>query len=306
MPSEEYQQVVAAMREAASSMLLSDMTIDELRAAIEEGAFPLDEDTTVTSVDVDGVPGEWIVQPESDSNRRMLYVHGGGYVMGSLDSHRRLCADIARAGACAVLSLDYRLAPEHPFPAAVEDALAGLAYVWANGPGDAGEAATVFVAGDSAGGGLTLATLIAARDRGLRQATGGIGLSPWTDLAATPEELASEGLNDPTIPDNRTAITASQEWAAVYAGDADRTDPLLSPLFADYTGIPPLLLQVGAVEMICRDTTRVTEKARAAGVDVTEEVWDDMFHVWQAFAPMLPEGQQAIDRIGEWLRERAG
>ena len=306
MPSEEYQQVVAAMREAASGMLLSDMTIDELRAAIEEGAFPLDEDTTVTSVDVDGVPGEWIVQPESDSNRRVLYVHGGGYVMGSLDSHRRLCADIARAGACAVLSLNYRLAPEHPFPAAVEDALAGLAYVWANGPDGAGEAASVFVAGDSAGGGLTLATLIAARDRGLRQATGGIGLSPWTDLAATPEELASEGLNDPTIPDNRTAITASQEWAAVYAGDADRTDPLLSPLFADYTGIPPLLLQVGAVEMICRDTTRVTEKARAAGVDVTEEVWDDMFHVWQAFAPMLPEGQQAIDRIGEWLRERAG
>ena len=306
MPSEEYQQVVAAMREAASGMLLSDMTIDELRAAIEEGAFPLDEDTTVTSVDVDGVPGEWIVQPESDSNRRVLYVHGGGYVMGSLDSHRRLCADIARAGACAVLSLDYRLAPEHPFPAAVEDALAGLEYIWVNGPDGAGEAASVFVAGDSAGGGLTLATLIAARDRGLRQATGGIGLSPWTDLAATPEELASEGLNDPTIPDNRTAITASQEWAAVYAGDADRTDPLLSPIFADYTGIPPLLLQVGAVEMICRDTTRVTEKARAAGVDVTEEVWDDMFHVWQAFAPMLPEGQQAIDRIGEWLREQAG
>ena len=306
MPSEEYQQVVAAMREAASGMLLSDMTIDELRAAIEEGAFPLDEDTTVTSVDVDGVPGEWIVQPESDSNRRVLYVHGGGYVMGSLDSHRRLCADIARAGACAVLSLDYRLAPEHPFPAAVEDALAGLEYIWVNGPDGAGEAASVFVAGDSAGGGLTLATLIAARDRGLRQATGGIGLSPWTDLAATPEELASEGLNDPTIPDNRTAITASQEWAAIYAGDADRTDPLLSPVFADYTGIPPLLLQVGAVEMICRDTTRVTEKARAAGVDVTEEVWDDMFHVWQAFAPMLPEGQQAIDRIGEWLRERAG
>ena len=306
MPSEEYQQVVAAMREAASGMLLSDMTIDELRAAIEEGAFPLDEDTTVTSVDVDGVPGEWIVQPESDSNRRVLYVHGGGYVMGSLDSHRRLCADIARAGACAVLSLDYRLAPEHPFPAAVEDALAGLEYIWVNGPDGAGEAASVFVAGDSAGGGLTLATLIAARDRGLRQATGGIGLSPWTDLAATPEELASEGLNDPTIPDNRTAITASQEWAAVYAGDADRTDPLLSPVFADYTGIPPLLLQVGAVEMICRDTTRVTEKARAAGVDVTEEVWDDMFHVWQAFAPMLPEGQQAIDRIGEWLREQAG
>ena len=307
MPSEEYQQVVAAMREAAAGMLVGEMSVDEQRAAMEGGfAFPLDDDVQLTVVDANGVPGEWSVAPGSDPRRRVLYVHGGGYVLGSIVTHRRLCADIARAGGCAVLSLDYRLAPEHPFPAAVEDALAGLEYIWVNGPDGAEDAASVFVAGDSAGGGLTLATLIAARDRGLRQATGGIGLSPWTDLAATPEELASEGLNDPTIPDNRTAITASQEWAAVYAGDADRTDPLLSPVFADYTGIPPLLLQVGAVEMICRDTTRVTEKARAAGVDVTEEVWDDMFHVWQAFAPMLPEGQQAIDRIGEWLRERAG
>ena len=307
MPSEEYQQVVAAMREAAAGMLVGEMSVDEQRAAMEGGfAFPLSDDVQLTVVDANGVPGEWSVAPGSDPRRRVLYVHGGGYVLGSIVTHRRLCADIARASGCAVLSLDYRLAPEHPFPAAVEDALAGLEYIWVNGPDGAGEAASLFVAGDSAGGGLTLATLIAARDRGLRQATGGIGLSPWTDLAATPEELASEGLNDPTIPDNRTAITASQEWAAVYAGDADRTDPLLSPLYADYTGIPPLLLQVGAVEMICRDTTRVTEKARAAGVDVTEEIWDDMFHVWQAFAPMLPEGQQAVDRIGEWLRERAG
>ena len=164
----------------------------------------------------------------------------------------------------------------------------------------------MFVAGDSAGGGLTLAALIAARDRGMRQATGGICLSPWTDLAATPEELASEGLNDPTIPDNRVAITASQAWVDLYAGDADRTNPLVSPLYADYAGIPPLLLQTGAVEMICRDTTRLTAKARVAGVDVTEEIWDDMFHVWQAFAPMLPEGQQAVDNIGEWIRGQVG
>ena len=306
MPSAEYQEVVQAMREAAGAMPISDMSIEEMRAAIEQGAFPLDDDTSATPVDAAGVPGEWIIQPESDPGRRVLYVHGGGYVMGSLDSHRRLCADIARAGSCAVLNLDYRLAPEYPFPAALDDALVGLEYIWANGPDGPAEADAVFVAGDSAGGGLALATLLAARDRGLRQASGGIGLSPWTDLAATPEELAALGLDDPTVPDNRVAIQASQGWAAVYAADADRTDPLLSPVFADYSGIPPLLLQVGSVEMICRDTTRVAERARAAGVDVTEEVWDDMFHVWQAFAPMLPEGQEAIERIGEWMRQHAG
>ncbi len=308
MPSQEYEQVVAMMREATEGMIgdLSSMSVAEQRAAMEQGAFPLDDDVRVTTVDANGVPGEWVTTPGCDPNRRVLYVHGGGYVMGSLATHRRLCADIARAGGCAVLSLDYRLAPEHPFPAAVDDALAGLEYVWANGPAGAGEGDSVFVAGDSAGGGLTLAALIAARDRGMRQATGGICLSPWTDLAATPEELASEGLNDPTIPDNRVAITASQAWVDLYAGDADRTNPLVSPLYADYAGIPPLLLQTGAVEMICRDTTRLTAKARAAGVDVTEEIWDDMFHVWQAFAPMLPEGQQAIDNIGEWIRGRAG
>ena len=305
MPSEEYAQIVAAMREMSEAMPAAEMSVEEQREAFEQGAFQLDDDVTATTVDVDGVPGEWSVTPESDPNRRVLYVHGGGYVMGSIATHRRLCADIARAGGCAVLSLDYRLAPEHPFPAAVEDALVGLEYVWANGPDGAGEADTVFAAGDSSGGGLTLATLLAARDRGLRQASGGIGLSPWTDLAATPEELASFGLDDPTTPDNRAAITASQDWAAAYAGGADRKDTLLSPVFADYSGIPPLLLQVGSVEMICRDTTRVAERARAAGVDVTEEVWEDMFHMWQIFAPILPEGREAVKRIGEWIREHA-
>ena len=305
MPSEEYAQIVAAMREMSEAMPAAEMSVEEQREAFEQGAFPLDDDVTTTAVDVDGVPGEWCVTPESDPNRRVLYVHGGGYVMGSITTHRRLCADIARAGGCAVLSLDYRLAPEYPFPAAVEDALVGLEYVWANGPDGAGEADAVFVAGDSSGGGLALATLLAARDRGLRQASGGIGLSPWTDLATTPEELAAFGLEDPTTPDNRAAITASQDWASAYAGEADRKDPLLSPVFADYSGIPPLLLQVGSVEMICRDTTRVAESARAAGVDVTEEVWEDMFHMWQVFAPILPEGREAVERIGEWIRERA-
>ncbi len=306
MPSQEYYEVVEAMRSQAASMIEGELTIEQQRAAMEAGfAFPLEDDLTLTAVDANGVPGEWTALPGSDPDRRLLYVHGGGYVLGSIKTHRRLVADICRAAGCVALSLDYRLAPEHPFPAAVDDAIAGLEHIWANGPDGPSAASAVFVAGDSAGGGLTLATLVAARERGVRMPSAGIGLSPWADLAAGPEELSAFGHDDPTIPDNTTAITASQAWAAMYAGDADRADPLVSPLFADYAGLPPLLLQAGAVEMIARDTTRVAERARAAGVEVVEELWDDMFHVWQAFAPMLPEGQQAIERVGEFIKQHA-
>lgn len=306
MPSKEYSEVVAAMQASAASMIEADISLAEQRAAMEEAfVFPLGDDVELIATAANGVPGEWTVLPDSDPKRRVLYVHGGGYVLGSIKTHRRLVADICRAAGCVALSLDYRLAPEHLFPAAVDDAIAGLEHIWTQGPGGASEADRVFVAGDSAGGGLTLATLLAARDRSVRMPSGGIGLSAWADLAAGPEELSAFGLNDPTIPDNSVAITASQDWAAMYAGDTDRRDPLLSPVFADYDGIPPLLLQVGAVEMICRDTVRVAQSARDAGVEVVEEIWDDMFHVWQAFAPMLPEGQEAIDHIGAWIRQHA-
>ena len=306
MPSEQYQQVVEAMQAQAASMIGAEITIEEQRAAMEAGfSFALPDDISLVAADANGVRGEWTVLPESDPNRRLLYVHGGGYVLGSISTHRRLVADICAAAGCVALSLDYRLAPEHPYPAALEDAMAGLEYIWANGPVEPGEASAVFIGGDSAGGGLMLATLIAARERGVRMPSGGIGLSPWADLAAGAEELSAFGLDDPTIPDNTVAITASQGWAAMYAGDADRRDPLISPVFADYEGICPLLLQAGSVEMICRDTERVAAKARAAGVEVVEEIWEEMFHVWQGFAPMLPEGQAAIERIGEWIREQA-
>ena len=306
MPSKEYSEVVQAMQAQAASMIGAELTLEQQRVAMEAGfAFPLQDDVTLTAVDVNGVPGEWTVLADSDPSRRLLYVHGGGYVLGSINTHRRLVADICRAAGCVALSLDYRLAPEHTYPAAVDDAITGLEHIWANGPDGPSDATSVFVGGDSAGGGLMLATLLAARERGVRMPTGGIGLSAWTDLAASPEELSAFGLDDPTIPNNTVAITASQEWAAMYAGDADRKDPQLSPLFGDYEGICPLLLQAGSVEMICRDTERVAARARDAGVEVVEEIWDDMFHVWQGFAPMLPEGQEAIVHIGEWIREHA-
>ena len=299
MASAELQKVLGLMAERPLGA--GNPTLEEMRAGMEASSFPVTDAATVAPVEANGVPGEWVTVAESDPNRRLLYVHGGGYVIGSPVTHRRLCEDIARAGGCAVLNLDYRLAPEHPFPAAVEDAIAGLKFIQANGPDGAGAAEATFVAGDSAGGGLTLATLLAAREQGVDQPNAAIGISSWTDLAITGESLQTRAEADPLITD-KGMITG---MATQYLGDADAEHPLASPLYADYAGLPPLLLQVGDAEVLLSDTTRVTEKARAAGVDVVEEVWDEMFHVWHQFAPMLPEGQQAVSRIGEFINQHA-
>ena len=303
MASQELQKVLelmAANRDGAS--LDPSAGIEVLREQMNANmGFPATEAATVVDVDANGVPAEWVTVAESDPARRIVYVHGGGYVIGTRATHRRLCEEIARAAECAVLNLDYRLAPEHPFPAAVDDAIAGLQFAQANGPNGAGAPDAVFVAGDSAGGGLTLATLLAARERGVPQADGGICISAWSDLAITGETYETRAEQDPMISKDG----GIEGMAAMYLGGADAETPLASPLYADYAGIPPLLMQVGDHEVLLSDTTRVAEKARAAGVEVTEEVWDEMFHVWHMFSPMLPEGQQAIERIGEWVRQHA-
>ncbi len=299
MASAELQKVLGLMAERPLGD--GNPTLQQMRDGMEASSFPATDAATVTPVVANGVPGEWVTVAESDPSRRLLYVHGGGYVIGSAVTHRRLCEDIARAGGCAVLNLDYRLAPEHPFPAAVEDAIEGLKFLQANGPNGEGAAESTFVAGDSAGGGLTLATLLTAREQGVDQPNAAIGISAWTDLAITGETIQTRADVDPLITDSSMV----SGMAAQYLGDAAADDPLASPLYADYAGLPPLLLQVGDAEILLSDTTRVTEKARAAGVDVVEEVWDEMFHVWHAFAPMLPEGQAAIDRIGEFINQHA-
>ena len=299
MASAELQQVLDLIAERRRGA--GNPTLAEMRAGMEAGAFPATEAATVTPVDANGVPGEWVVVAESDPNRRVLYFHGGGYVFGSPITHRRLCEDIARAGGCAVLNLNYRLAPEHPFPAAVDDAIASLKFIQANGPDGAGSAASTFVAGDSAGGGLVLATLLAARDQGIDQPNAAIALSAWTDLAITGESVTSLAADHP----QKNSVPMLKDLAGRYLGAADAHDPLASPLYADYTGLPPLLMQVGGAEMLLSDTTRAAERARAGGVDVVEEVWDEMFHVWHLYAPLLPEGRAAIDRIGEFINQHA-
>jgi monoterpene epsilon-lactone hydrolase len=225
----------------------------------------------------------------------VLYLHGGGYVIGSPRSHRHLAAAIARAAGARALLLDYRRAPEHPFPAAVDDALAAYRWLLESAGVAPGH---VVVAGDSAGGGLTVATLLAARDAGLPQPAAGVCISPWADLTCSLGSYTTKAAVDPVVD---TGLV--QKMATAYLGAADPRTPLASPLHADLRGLPPLLVQVGGDEVLLDDARELAARAKRAGVDATLEVWDAMVHVWHWFLPMLDEAPAAIDRIGAFVRE---
>jgi acetyl esterase/lipase len=257
--------------------------------------FPVASDVQVEPVDIDGIAAEWLSAPGADPERVMLYLHGGGYVICSVNTHRDLASRLSRAAAARVLIIDYRLAPEHPHPAAVDDAV--NAYRWLLGRGI--DPTRTTIAGDSAGGGLTVAALLALRDQQERLPAAAVCLSPWVDLEATGESMVTKADVDPMVKPE-----ILRKMAAHYLGGLDPRTPLAAPLHADLSGLPPLLIQVGTAETLLDDATRLAAKAREAGGDVTLEPWEDMVHVWHIFAPLLPEGQRAIERIGEFVRQR--
>jgi acetyl esterase/lipase len=272
-----------------------DAPLERRRAWMERISEHVAHDVTCEPVDAGGVPAEWIAAPGAVSDRVILYLHGGGYVIGSINTHRAMIARIARASKARALAIDYRLAPEHPFPAAVDDATAAYRWLLAQGY----KPAKIVVAGDSAGGGLTLAALVALRDAGQPMPAGAVPISPWTDLEGTGDSVRSRAAKDPMVQQENLAQSAKQ-----YFGDHDPKDPLVSPLHANFRGLPPMLIHVGDAEILLDDSTRVAERAKAAGVQVDLEVWDDMIHVWHVFAKLLPEGQQAIDKIGKFVIAR--
>ncbi len=280
----------------------ADYSIAENRAFYDraEQAFEVATDIAVEPVEVAGRAGEWLRPPASRDGAAVLYLHGGGYVIGSIRSHRHLAADIARAAEAAVLVVDYRLAPEHPYPAAVDDAVA--AYRWLLDRGHAAE--RIAVAGDSAGGGLTVTSLLAARDAGLPMPAAGVCLSPWTDLTLSGDSHVSRRTRDPLVK-----VADLRRFGAAYLGATEPTAPLASPVFADLAGLPPLLIQVGDDEVLLDDAVQLEARAKAAGVDATLEVWSEMIHVWHWFAQRvpggLPEGREAIDRLGAYIKARS-
>ena len=293
MASQELEAIIQEMR---SGPKLADLSVEEQRSAMDAIAaqFPLAEDVKCETVDAGGVPAEWIAAPGVATDRVIYHLHGGGYVIGSVNSHRELISRLSRAAGARALAVDYRLAPEHPFPAAVEDSTA--AYHWLLSSGV--DPSRLVIAGDSAGGGLTVATLLALRDAGDPLPAAAVCLSPWVDLEGIGESMTKNADVDPLV--ERRGLL---QMAQAYLDGADPRTPLAAPLYGDFTGLPPLLIQVGTAETLFDDATRLAERARSAGVDVTLEPWDDMIHVWQFFAATLPEGQQAIDRIGAFIRE---
>jgi epsilon-lactone hydrolase len=259
------------------------------------GQFPPPADVEIQPVNAGGVPAEWVIPPGATAGRTILYFHGGGYIVGTLRDYREMVSRIARAAQAQALTVDYRRAPENPHPAALEDAVA--AYRWLLGQGVA--PGRTVLAGDSAGGGLTVATLVSLRDRGDHLPAAGVCLCPWVDLEITGKSMDSNAEVDPLV--KRDVLT---NMAAAYLQGQDPRTPLASPLHAELRGVPPLLIQVGTSETLVDDASRLAERAKTAGVDVTFEPWPDMIHVWQWFGSFLPEARQAIDRIGEFIRQR--
>lgn len=273
----------------------ADISLEQRRKGMEKVAFKAADDIAVENVTVAGRAAEWVRAPGSQAGRAILYLHGGGYVMGSLTTHRSLAGEISRAAQAAVLLIDYRLAPEAPFPAAVEDGVA--AYRWLLDQGFA--AKNLAVAGDSAGGGLAIATLISARDQGLPMPKAAVPISPWSDMTCSNESYKTRAEADPMV-----ASGGIGDMAGLYLQGKDPKHPYASPNFADLRSLPPLLIHVGRDEVLLDDSIKLDQKAKADGVDSTLEVWEDMIHVWHAFHPMLPEGKQAIARVGSFLREQ--
>lgn len=252
---------------------------------------------TCTPVEVNMVPGEWVATPETSTESVILYFHGGSYNSGSLASHRSLVAEIAHAAKGRLLHIAYRLAPEHPFPAAVEDAATSYRWLLEHGfrPGQ------IIVAGDSAGGGLALALLVSLRDSGDPLPAGAVCLSPWTDLTCTGASWKTNAKKELLIDPG-----SLQASAQVYLGGADPRTPLASPLFADLIGLPPILIQVGSDELLLSDAQGFAERAKAAGVEVTLEVWGGMQHEWQFGTNYLPESREAVQHIGQYIQNRIG
>ena len=296
MSQEQLQTLVQQLK---ANPLLQQPSIEAVRAGFEQmGAmFPVPSDVKREPTTAGGVKAEWLSAPGVAADRAVLYLHGGGYAIGSIDTHRSLGASVSRAAKARVLLIDYRLAPECPHPAAVDDAVS--AYRWLLQQGLSPK--RIAVAGDSAGGGLVVATLVALRDAGEKLPAAGVCLSPWVDLECLGESMTSKAAVDPMVQKE-----GALQFAALYLGGKSARTPLAAPLYADLSGLPPLLIQVGTSETLLDDASRLAERARKSGVHVTYDPWEGMIHVWQLFAPMLDEGKQAIDKLGAFIQERTG
>lgn len=264
-------------------------------AELEQQKFPISEDVKIINVIANDVPAEWQIVPNAMDDHVILYIHGGGFVMGSPNDHRLLTVEIGYKTRFKILSIDYRLAPENPFPAGLEDCV--KTYKWLLSEGC--EPKNIIIAGDSAGGNFTLSTLLKLKDENITLPAGAICLSPSTDLTGSDDTFFKNAETDPVLAD-----VGLFWWIEAYLGDNDPYNPYISPLWGDLKGLPPILLQVSSTEMLYGDSKRFYEKAKAEGVDVKLEVWNDMPHVFQGFGlRALPEAREALDNIAKFVKK---
>ena len=292
MPSQEHETLVAALKAGGGVQAPS---LEAQRAGYDAmlSANPRPADVTVQTVRIGDCDADWVSVPASAASPKVvLYLHGGGYVIGSNVGYREFGGRLSRATGARVLVLNYRLAPEHPFPAAVDDTTA--AYRWLLAQGTA--AADITIAGDSAGGGLALAALVALRDAGTALPAGAVCMSPWTDLEGTGDSAAPGKVDDPLVSQD-----GLRGMSSAYA-PPDMRNPLASPLYADLKGLPRLLVLVGTREILYDDSTRFVAKAKAAGVAVEYFAGEGLVHVWPVLAPTAPETIDALERIARFMR----
>lgn len=291
-------EMMKMFREAMATAGGPPPTLEQQRAgmAMVAATATEPEGVTVTETYAGGCRAYWHDPAGCATDRVVMYVHGGGYVGGSPKTHERLVSHIAKATGCRALNVDYRLAPEHPHPAAVTDST--NAYRWLLAQGFRPE--HIAISGDSAGGGLTLATLLSLKDNGLPQPAAAVPLSPWTDMEGLGESMVTNAKNDMLIQKEALGGTAAH-----FLGEGTHPrDPRAAPLYGDYRGIAPLYIQVGGDETLLDDSTRVSERARAAGCDVTLDIFPEMQHVFQASVGNMPEATDAVQRIGNYLKQK--
>ena len=289
--SEALQRVIRMLQDRGGETYTT-LGEDRLGYEVMMSQFKLTGDIRCERVAAGGVAAEWITAPGAAGDRVLLYLHGGGYTRGSVRTHRESLSRISRSARARVLGLDYRLVPEHPFPAQLEDTIAAYRWLLSRGM----DPRKIVIGGDSAGGGLTVSACVALRYLGEPMPAAGICLSPWTDLESIGESYTTNAQVDPLVK-----IERLHDMAKAFLAGKDPRTPLAAPLYADLRGLPPLLIMAGSIELMLDDATRLAQRAKEAGVDVTLEVWEDMPHNWQLFASVLPEGQQSIERIGEFV-----
>jgi len=294
MPSSAYVELIEILKSMPDN---SGSPFEKRRADFEEQAhqLPIAEHVAFKKVTVNRIDAEWFVPQGTPGHQTILYLHGGGYCIGSIDTHRSMISHIARAAGVRTLAINYRLAPENRFPAALEDSV--TAYDWLVSQGIA--AKNIVVAGDSAGGGLSVATLVKLKEKGIELPSAAVLLSPWVDLAITGESINSNADSDLIV-----SKEGLLEYASAYIGDNNSSIPLASPLYADLAGLPPLLIHAGSAEILLDDATRLTDRAKNDGVDVTLYTAKDMCHVWHYFAALIQEAMADIEKISIFVQEQ--